>query len=394
MAILLTGCWSGREIESLGFATVVALDKLPDEQIELSVQFAITAALGGGEEGGDGGGGSEAPVWTVSCTGENLAGAIQEMRSLTGKYPFWAHVRVIILGEELARSGIAPVLDYFTRNRHFRYSTYVMVSQGAAKDLLEVSPKLSKLPAQLLTELNRMTHETSTSVSRTLFDLMQQLTEEQASEPILPLLTAHKPPVTDEASQSAEQGEAGAETESLQFIGLAVFQDDKMIGTLDPQESRGVLWLRGESRRGNVVVEVPGQGYIVQRQVYGRRVLRIDPAGGQPRAKIIVYQDGDLVEHTIDQLELTATAIRELDQLLTAHIQGVAETTLRKIQTEMKADVLGIGDRIYRLYPGIYDSLNWQEYFPTMPIEVEVHANFRRTGEMLQSPISTKYNSK
>ncbi|NLW16898.1 MAG: hypothetical protein GX033_04530, partial [Firmicutes bacterium] len=145
---------------------------------------------------------------------------------------------------------------------------------------------------------------------------------------------------------------------------------------------------------GNVVVELPGQGYIVKRQVYGRRVLRIDPAGGQPRAKIIVYQDGDLVEHTIDQLELTATAIRELDQLLTAHIQGVAETTLRKIQTEMKADVLGIGDRIYRLYPGIYDSLNWQEYFPTMPIEVEVHANFRRTGEMLQSPISTKYNSK
>lgn len=396
VAVLVTGCWSRREIENLGFATVVAIDKSESaaEEVELSVQFAITAALGGSEQGGGGGGGSEAPVWTVSSKGRTLACAIEEMSSFVGKFPFWAHTRVIILGEELARSGIGPTLDYFIRNRHFRYSTYVMVSQGSAKELLEVSPKLSLLPAELLAELNRMTQETSNSVSRTLIDLMQSLVENQASELILPLLTAHEAPIADEASPSEEQkGESAAETESLQFVGLAVFQGDKMIGTLTPDESKGVLWLRGESNRSNVVVEVPGGGFVVQRQIYGRRVLRITQEDGKPKAKIIIFQDGDLVEHAIDQLELNPTAIDELDNLLSNHIQTVAEDALRKVQTELKTDVLGIGERIYRLYPQLYNNLDWQKYFPTMPIEVEVKASFRRTGELLQSPLS-KYPSR
>lgn len=395
---LLSGCWSKREIEELGFATIVALDKAEAGQIELSVQFAITAALGGGAEGG--GSPSEAPVWTVSCKGNNLAAAIEEIRTFTGKYPFWAHTRVIIIGEELAQSGIAPVLDYFMRNREFRFSSWVMVSEGPARDLLQVRPKLSQLPAELLSELNQIIGETSISVSRTLIDLLEQLIEEHASEPILPLVTIYEAPETDQASSDAEQSEgqkqeetAENKAESLMITGLAVFQGDKLVGKLGEINSRGIVLLRGESIRGSTVVDVPGKGYVVQNQIYGRRTLHITQEDGQPKAKIVIYQDGDLAEHNINRLDLTPEAIAELDGLLSAHIQGVVEVALAKTQKELKADIIGIGDRVYRLYPELYQSLNWQEYYPTMPIEVEVQASFRRTGETLQSPLTSKYRS-
>lgn len=399
-SLLLTGCWSKREIESLGFATVVALDKA-EEQIELSVQFAITAALGESGMGGGGGGGSEAPVWTVSYKADDLASAIENMRTFIGKYPFWAHTRVLVIGEELARSGIAPVLDYIMRSRDFRFSTWVMVSEGSAKELLQVTPKLSKLPAELVAELNLIARETSVSAPRTLLDLLQQLVEEQASEPILPLLKARKAPTPEQGSpeQDQKQGQGQQEqpekkSESLAMVGLAAFQGDKMIGKLNAVESRGVLWLRGESRRGSLVVDVPGQGYVVQGQIYGRRTLKITQEAGNLKAKITVYQDGDLIEHNLDQFELSSAAIKELDKLLTARIQADVEATLWKIQKELKTDIIGIGERAYRLYPQVFQSLNWQEYFPTMPIEVEVHASFRRTGEMLQSPLTSKFRSR
>lgn len=398
-SLLLTGCWGRHEIESLGFATIVALDKAADEQIELSVQLAITAALGGGGMGGGGGGGggggSEAPVWTVSSKAKTLADAIERMRTFTGKYPFWAHTRVIVIGEELARSGIAPVLDYFMRSRDFRFSTWVMVSEGPAKNLLEVTPRLSKLPAELVAEVNLIARETSVSVPRSLLDLMQLLIEEQASEPILPLLLAQTAP--NEAAES--QGQEATEepdnkSESLAMVGLAVFQGDKMVSKLDAVESRGVLWLRGESKRGNIVVEVPGQGYVVQGQIFARRTLQIKQEDGNLRAKIVIYQDGDLIEHNLDQFELDSAAIKELDGLLTARIQADVEAILRKIQQELKTDIIGIGNRAYRLYPQLFQSLDWQDYYPTMPIELEVHASFRRTGEMLQSPLTSKYRTR
>lgn len=393
--LILTSCWSSREIESLGFATVVALDKV-EEQIELTTQFAITAALGGGDMGGGGGGGSEAPVWTVSCKATDLASAIERMRTFVGKYPFWAHTRVLVIGEELARSGIAPVLDYIMRSREFRFSTWVMVSEGPAKDLLEITPKLSKLPAELVAELNQIARENSVSVPRSLLDLLQLLVEEQASEPILPILVKHEAPTKAKEAQGQEQPEqqSTSKAESLAMVGLAAFQGDKMVGKLNAVESRGVLWLRGESKRGNLIVTVPGQGYVVQGQIYGRRTLKITQEAGELKAKITIYQDGDLIEHNLDQFELNSAAIKELDTLLTARIQADVEATLWKIQKELRTDIIGIGERAYRLYPQLFQSLNWQEYYPTMPIEVEVHASFRRTGEMLQSPLTSKYRSR
>lgn len=406
-SLLLTGCWSKREIESLGFATIVALDKV-EEQIELSAQFAITAALGeGGTEGTGKGGGSEAPVWTVSYKATDLASAIENMRTFVGKYPFWGHTRVLVIGEELARSGIAPVLDYIMRSRDFRFSTWVMVSEGPAKELLQVTPKLSKLPAELVAELNLIARETSVSAPRTLLDLLQLLVEEQGSEPILPMLVKHEAPTQQskgtegqgqgqrgQGQGQGQQEQADNNAESLAMVGLAAFQGDKMVGKLDAAESRAVLWLRGESRRGNLVVEVPGRGYFVQGQIYGRRTLKITQEDGDLKAKITIYQDGDLIEHNLDQFELNEAAIKELDGLLTARIQADVEATLWKIQKELKTDIIGIGERAYRLYPQLFQSLNWQEYYPTMPIEVEVHASFRRTGEMLQSPLTSKYRSR
>jgi len=37
--------------------------------------------------------------------------------------------------------------------------------------------------------------------------------------------------------------------------------------------------------------------------------------------------------------------------------------------------------------------VNWEGYFPEMPIEVEVHAHFRRTGELLEAPFASIFES-
>jgi len=385
----------------LGFATLVAIDAAEDGQIELNVQLAITAALSPAEGGGGGGGGgSEAPVWTVSSKAKNFANAIEQVRTYAGKYPFWSHTRVIIIGEELARKGIAPILDYLIRNRDFRFSTKVMVSQGSAKDLLQVVPKLSKLPAEHLINLNQIAKDTSVTASRTLLDLILLLLEQKGTEAILPLLTAEATSPEKQASSAGKQGqdttadEGQNEEKSLAMSGLAVFRGDKMVGTLDATDSRSVLWLRGESKRGTLMVEVPGQGYVVQGQIYARRVLRLTNEDDRLRAKIIIYQDGDLIEHNLTgPKELNSATMQQLDALLSARIEADVQATLKKIQQELRADIIGIGDRAYRLYPKVFESVNWEGYFPEMPIEVEVHAHFRRTGELLEAPFASIFES-
>ena len=396
----LTGCWSKREIETGGFATLVAIDKAENGGIELTVNMAITEALGGGSAGGGGGGGgSNKPAWTISSSGKNLAEAIASLQTFSGRIPFWFHAEALIIGEDLAKDGISPVLDYMLRNRDFRLTTWVLVSEGKAKDILQLSPKLTKLPARYLHDLIDIADEGSVSRPQRLLEVIRGLVEEKGTEIYIPLIHA-KPKEPGEGTKGTTGDDGGGQSqqggssqqespEALVLEGTAVFVGDKMVGKLNGLETRGMLWLRGESRRAVVVVDMP-DGYVVEQQILARRTLKLTRTGDQLKATITIFQDGDILEQNMSHLEINAAALKEMDVALTARIEQEADAALNKLQNELKSDTLGIGTRAYRLFPVLYNSQDWQQTFPTLSVEVVVHANFRRTGEALESPLTQK----
>lgn len=392
----LSGCWSRQEIENGGFATLMAVDRAEDGSLELTLHLAVPSQ-GGGDSGG---GGAEEPVWTISATGRSLTEIIGQMRTFGSRHPFWFHAEALIIGEQLAVEGIAPVMDFVLRDRDMRLRTTVLIAEGKAKDILDLKPKITPLPSRYLSDLLDISIAESVSRPVTLLDLVSALVDETGTEAYVPLIKA-KPPApskgggesqqSGDAQGSAAKGDAPTPTpepEALVLQGVAVLQGDRMVGKLNALETRGLLWLRGESRRATVKVEMAG-GYVVQQQVYARRSLRVSRQGEQLQAVITINQDGDLAEFTLPKEEVNAATLRELDAALTAQIQREAEATLRKLQRELRVDVLGIGDRVYRLYPSLFSSLDWREVWPNLPVQVEVHANFRRTGEALKAPFNT-----
>ena len=151
MATLLTSCWSAREIDHLAFIAAMGIDR-EDEGIKLTVQIIVGGAGGGGGEGE----GSGAPVWVTSSTGNSLSEAVFNLNQIISKTPFWSHAYVLIIGEELAREGIAEVLDWVGRDRQMRDRVLIAVAQGKAEDILMVEPKMTQLPAEYIESLLRL----------------------------------------------------------------------------------------------------------------------------------------------------------------------------------------------------------------------------------------------
>ncbi len=385
----LSGCWSRKEIETGGFASLVALDLAEDGQFELTFTLAINENLAEGVGGGD------VPAWMVSATGKNLADAISSSRTFSPRIPFWFHTEALIIGEELAQQGIAPILDYMLRSRSFRLTTPVLVAEGNAKALLKLSPKITKSPGRYMRDLIDHADRGSVSHRQELFQVIKKLVADQGEEIYLPLVRP-KPKDecqgekgTDDDGSGGEEGGGGEGQDPLEALvleGSAIFSGDRMIGKLNGTETRGLLWLRGDSNRATVVLEMP-DGTAVQQQVYARRTLQVSEQDGQLQAKISISQDGDLLEFDLPARELNAEAFEELNAALTAKVQADAEATLLKLQQELRSDIIGIGERVYRLYPALFRAADWGEVFPTLPIEVTVEANFRRTGEASSAPL-------
>ncbi|NLT94509.1 MAG: hypothetical protein GXW85_03070 [Clostridia bacterium] len=138
--LLFSGCWDKKEINQIGFAVGLGLDKEGGDY-QITTQMALPALLEGG------GGGEEPPVWLVSGKGRTIFEAIRDVNTRSARKPFWGHLNVIVFGEEVAKDGLVPVLDLLSRGKELRRSNYVVVAQGKAKDILEAQPKLESINA-------------------------------------------------------------------------------------------------------------------------------------------------------------------------------------------------------------------------------------------------------
>jgi spore germination protein KC len=145
IVLLQTGCWNAREINELAFVLSIGLDKT-DDGFKVTAQIAKPATFSKSPTGG-GTTEREKPFWVVSGTGKTIFEAIRSMASISPRRIFWAHIKVIIISERLAKESTLEILDFFSRNPELRLRTLVAVTPGEAVKLYEATPMMEKDPA-------------------------------------------------------------------------------------------------------------------------------------------------------------------------------------------------------------------------------------------------------
>lgn len=91
------------------------------------------------------------PAVTYKSVGKTIPDALQRMLSMAPRMPYLSHVRVLVFGEDLARSGLSDVLDYISRNHQLRTDFFMLVAKnGKAAEILEVVTPFEYVPANSL----------------------------------------------------------------------------------------------------------------------------------------------------------------------------------------------------------------------------------------------------
>ena len=109
--MLLTGCWDQVDIEDRGFVAGVAIDKSSEDmndhdRITLMNQFVVPEKMGGVEQGA----GAEKPFTNLSASGNTLFEIRQEISLLTGRQPYYEHLKIIVKSAILSNStGTRPI---------------------------------------------------------------------------------------------------------------------------------------------------------------------------------------------------------------------------------------------------------------------------------------------
>ena len=333
-ALTLTGCRRGpgllpyaREIEDMELMQTLGVDRAGEGQVE------VTASSGSGDP-------AEGAATVVSGQAGTISAAVLGMQGEGSSYLYFGHVGQLLLGEELARQGVKPALDYILRDVETRLDTALyLVRGGTAADRLEALAEDAGLLAG--------------SMPRTVKDALSDLYAQGAT--FLPAVEAD---------------------EALTAAGYGILKGDSLAGWAEGDAALGVNLVLGQVDADVVELPLDGGGVAALRVVGARTSVRpVMDGGALTGLSLTCTLDANMAEGNVDLRteEVHASLEAALAQVEEARIRSALE-----LAQELDADYLGLLRRAALARPWHKEALEGAS-LGALELELHVTAKLQRS---------------
>ncbi|MFZ5647643.1 MAG: Ger(x)C family spore germination protein [Bacillota bacterium] len=388
ITLIPSGCWNSRELDTLSFVMALGIDKDEAEnKITLTAQILkpaeVKAPTGGGMSG-MGGSGSTKGVWVATRTGKTVFDALRNFTFEADRKLFLSFTRVVVIGEEAARAGVAPLMDILQRDHEFRRNIWVLVAKGKAKDVLEAEHDQEKIPARAIEKLIKVSAANSMVPMVNLKDFLAMMAG-KSRDPFAAAIEAFEKRI-DEGDKDQEGGEKKEKrVKRVKTGGTAVFKKDRLAGWLDNTETRGLLWILGKVRSGIIVIPAPEgsrEQEISLEIIRAESKLKPKIEDGKIYMTIEIKEEGNLGEQMAPGDPAKPEKFKLLEEKQAKVIEREVRAALEKAQQEWGVDVFGFGEAVHQAYPKEWEILKkrWDEEFPMVEVEIKVEAKLSRLG--------------
>ncbi len=363
--LALTGCWDARELDTLSIVAGVGIDasSQPGEYDFTMLVGKAQKSKSSGESNSQG-----TPYLLITSTSKSMLLAFEEIRFKSSRELFLHPNQVIIFGKDLAYQGLGPVLDMFIRDHESRLEVWAFVADGRAGDILATDTKQEPIPAAAIERMTQNASGISKYFGTKMIELFSRLADKGTSA-ILPIITR-----TEEKDSL-----------SLALSGSAIFNNDKMVGTLNWNETQGYVYAMGDVEDG--ILEVPMQD--------GTAVLEVSTLSSKASP---ILKDGKVTVKLVVDTRLTVGELQgfqnqKMDMLMTQIEKAAAAKIIQEIvdtflkTQSLKADIYGYGISIYKEYPKEWEKMkdNWDNIYSGIELNVTVKTQLSNTGLIADS---------
>ncbi len=393
--IILSGCSDASEPDSLGYVVAIGIDSAEDgnSKFDITLQFANPVKISGGasQEGGKGG---QDIIKNITVSAPGIYTAVNLANHIVSKIFTLSHTKLIVFSEDLAKSGLEDILETIGRSGDIRPNTYFAVSKGKAKDFLEsVKPETEVNPVRYYTML--FENDYSGFIPHNLSQDFYFFADSDEKSTVLPLCSTSSKKGTHNVEGSGYQylledftaGEIPSDQKETEVMGMAIFDNDKMVGEMGDIETEIYNLLAGQYKSGYASYyysRTPGDPVTVLQQQNKKPSILVDTSSDIPKIKVKLFIEADFysstprvsVEDHLD--EFTKEASAEIKK----QIEAFLSTT-----KQMGTDIVGFGSFAKRNFKTVkeFSDYKWKEKYPYAQIDLSVDFSVRRTGLVVRS---------
>ncbi len=365
MMFLSVGCRSKTEIEELAIATTFGIDITEDGKYMVSTQVLKTTKQSSGEGKGDK---QQTDVLVLTSTGNTVPDALEHLSKQLGKKLVLAHVKFIVIGEDMAKAGVAELIDFIIRSYEIHTNIAILVTNGKAAEIIKTTTPEDPVPANAINDILKLQSSYGYIPVINSIEFFTSLGSKTAS-PMAGVISLRENEQKDKV---------------FNMIGIAVFKKDTFAGyIMGEEEIRGVQWIRNKVRMRNIIIPVSNKDKITIKLVSAHSTVKPIMKDNKPLIQIIIHNTGTIADMTGDFDPMKNPEIlAEFEQMENEIIKKEVEKALYAAQTTFNTDIFDFGETIHRDYPKEWKDLegNWSKVLPELEVEIEVHSSIKRIG--------------
>lgn len=378
-SLAVSGCWSRQEVENLAIADSFGIDV---ENFNGKPKYKVTCNIFKPAQGGGGGGGGSSmspqgpPIWQIIAFGDTFQDAIANIAIRSPRDLFVGHLKLVVISKDVAKQGIQEIVDYLLRNHEIRLRTWLVVVDGKAQDALRAMPDLDPTIGDQSAEIAARTRN---SVSKYYTENLNEFVSAlggEGEEPVLGRVELIQPTPPQVGTENV--------TTALAFSGIAAFSGDKFAGWLEDNETKGFLYIIGQSRRGVIPVSV-GQGRptVSLEMENAQSKIKAEMVNGKLYVRVEIKAKGSLREEGKNQELVSPQGMEGISGIFAKEIKELCMKSVKKAQ-RYKTDIFGFGAALHRKNPGQWREVknDWPAVFAQAEVDIEIEAHITNTGQI------------
>lgn len=355
-AIFTTGCWNYREIDQLSIVAGLAIDKGIKEKFQMTVELI---KISGGKD-------TKMESKTISAEGKTMFDAARNIIALSGKRLYWSHTKVIIISKEIASEGIIQVMDWYNRDAETREDVNILISKDeSAKEIFSGQDIVEDIKSITLDEIikNQVALSKSPLTDILKYDIESKNKEDSI---IIPTVKLEK---IDEKMVP-------------QVLGTAIIKNDKLIGFLDAEDTKALIFIRNEIKGGLLTEEIQASHSTtsVSLEIFKNKTIVTPVVDGKD---ITINLNIDTTV-AIDEIQGTENLIddegkKKLEQFAEKKLQERIETLIMKVQSEYDADIFRFAAKLREGKPKVWKNMrsDWEEVFKNLKVNVKTKLHIK-----------------
>lgn len=375
---LLSGCWNQKELTDLALVMTMGIDKGKNHRFDVAFQLVNPGNVSSGQgQGGQGGG---LPIAVYKSSGDTLTEAARLAAKRVSRKLYYAHTNLLVISEELAKSGVLDVFDALERDPGFRTTTEIVIAKGtSAEELVTTLTILDKLPVQkIIKELQTNQQVLGEAVKINIDDFITAIVSKGRE----PILTGYKLIGNKKIARYAQNLQSTTTDAFLSADGIGVFRGGKLVGWINGYKARGIVWVLNKIEGTEINIDWKGKKAAINiTPIRSKTKVAVSFKNGAPVIHVLIKEESIVSEinAAVDVNNLDVLA--EIDKKVGAEIKKQVMSTVKEAQ-KMKVDIFGFGEKVHISNPTYWKKVknHWDEKFAETKVDVTVKSYQRRSG--------------